>query len=61
MACCEVGDARRIVSHLQTARGALESSRQILIAIQQEMPSDEEDGKDIAKYVAKKSRRSVSS
>lgn len=54
LACCEVGDARRIVSHLQTARGALESSRQILIAIQQEMPSDEEDGKDIAKYEAKK-------
>lgn len=54
LACCEVGAARHIVSHLQTARGALESSRQILIAIQQEMPSDEEDGKDIAKYVAKK-------
>ena len=44
----------RFVSHLQTAQSALESSRQILIALQQEMPSDEEDGKDIAKYVAQK-------
>lgn len=52
LACCEVGAARRVVSHF-TPQSVLESSRQILLAIQQEMPGDE-DGKDIENYVAKK-------
>ena len=51
---CEIGAARRVVSHFQTPQSVLESSRQILLAIRQEMPGEEEDGKDIENYVAKK-------
>ena len=54
--CCEVGEARRVVSsHLHAARSALDSSRQVLSAIQQEISlDDEEDGNDIVNYMSGK-------